>query len=255
LKENIMDLTGKIAVVTGSTKGLGKQMAIDLAKAGAHVVIVSRSQEDCNVVADEIKKDYEVDTLAAAADLTIQSDIDNLVDKTLERFSRVDILVNNAGSSITKKAEELTETDWDRIIDLDLKSVFFSAQAFGKIMIKQNKGKIINISSILGLVGEKQVLPYCVAKGGVLQMTKALGLEWARYNINVNAVSPGYVKTKMNELELETEAIKKNLLGKTPMKRYGTVEEISGAVVFLASEASNYMTGQVIVVDGGWTAQ
>ena len=218
MKENIMDLTGKIAVVTGSTKGLGKQMAIDLAKSGANVVIVSRNIDDCIAVADEIKKEFEVETFPVSADLTKQADIDNLVKKTLEKFSRVDILVNNAGSSITKKAEELTEADWDRIIDLDLKSVFFSAQAFGKVMIKQNKGKIINISSVLGLVGEKQVLPYCVAKGGVLQITKALALEWARYNINVNAVSPGYVKTKMNEAELETEAIKKNLLGKTPMK-------------------------------------
>ena len=252
--KELFQLENKIAIVTGSTKGLGKGMAMQLAKYGASIVVVSRNQSECDTVAHEISK-LGVKTLPIAADLVKSEDIQKLTEKTLEYFGRIDILVNNAGTSITKKAEDLTIDDWDRVIDLNLKNVFFCAQSVGKVMIQQKSGKIINIASTLGLVAEKLVLPYCVSKGGVIQMTRALGLEWAKHNIQVNAICPGYVITDINKEILEDERVSKHLLSKIVMKRFGEIDEISGAAVFLASKASDYMTGQTITIDGGWTAQ
>ncbi|HHV72886.1 MAG TPA: glucose 1-dehydrogenase [Clostridia bacterium] len=249
-----MSLKDKVAIVTGSTKGIGKGIAFGLAQAGANVVVVSRHQNDCDRVAAEIAQ-LGVETLPVAADVTKMKDIENLVNSTLARFGRIDILVNNAGTALTKKAEEITEEDWDRVLDVDLKGVFFCAQAVGKQMIKQKRGKIINIGSILGTVADRQVLPYCVSKGGVAQMTKALALEWAKYNIQVNSLCPGYVITPMNEADLRNEKIASHILRKIPVRRLGEVEDMVGAAIFLASEASNYMTGQSIFVDGGWTAE
>ena len=165
-------------------------------------------------------------------------------------------LVNLTFSSTAKTLEELTEEDWDKVVDVDLKGVFFCSVVFGRRMIAQGGGKIINIASILGLGGDKQVLPYCVAKGGVVQMTRALALEWAKHNIQVNALCPGYVKTTMNEADIvANERIYKHIVGKTPMRRLGEVGELVGPLVFLASDASSYMTGQTLVIDGGWTAE
>jgi len=250
-----MDVKGKAAIVTGSTKGIGKGIAKALAKAGANIVVVSRHQDDCDKVAMELKKAYGISTLAIAADITKTEKINELVQKTVEVFGKIDILVNNAGSALTKRAEDLTEEDWDSVVNLDLKAVFFCAQAVGKQMIIQKYGKIINISSILGIVADKQVLPYAVSKGGVLQMTKALALEWAKHNIQVNAICPGYIVTEMNREDLSNAKISSHLLKKIVMRRFGQVEEISDAAIFLASEGSNYMTGQHIVIDGGWCAE
>jgi len=250
-----MSLKGKVAIVTGSTKGIGNGFAHALAKEGADVVVVSRNQADCDKVATQLSETYGVKTLGCAADVTDMARIDALVVATVEAFGRIDILVNNAGSALTKRAEDITEADWDRIMDVDLKSVFFTAQAAGKVMIEQKGGKIINIASILGLVADKQVLPYCVAKGGVLQMTRALALEWAKHNIQVNAICPGYVITPMNEADLNDEKISSHLLRKIAMRRFGKVEEMAAACVFLASDGSSYMTGQQIVIDGGWTCE
>ena len=248
------NLAGKVAVVTGSTKGIGKALAESLSNEGASVVIVSRSQQDCDRVAQELGQ-TGAKTFARAADLTKLDDIQNLVSKTVERFGRIDILVNNAGVAITKKAEDITEEDWDRIVDTDLKAVFFCAQAVGKIMIAQGSGKIVNIASALGMIAEKMVLPYCAAKGGVIQVTKALALEWARYHIQVNALCPGYVMTQMNEKELKDEKIGGSLLKKIAMRRFADVKDMAGACLFLCSDASDYMTGQTLVIDGGWTCQ
>ena len=251
------DLQGKNAIVTGSTKGIGKAIANALAGAGANVVIVSRHQDDCDRVACELAEKYGVRSLAHAADLTRKAEIDSLVEAAVEEFGRIDILVNNAGSAVTKKAEDLTEDEFDRVLNLDLRAVFFCAQAVGKVMIGQENqgGVIINIASALGMIADKRVLPYCVAKGGVLQMTRALALEWARYNIRVNAICPGYVKTEINEKELSDEKIAQTLLRRFAIRRFAQAEEITGAVIFLASDESSYMTGQPIVIDGGWTCQ
>ena len=250
-----IDVKGKICVVTGSTKGIGKGIAEALAENGGTVVICSRKQNECDAVAAEIREKYGVDAIGVAADITKTEAIENLFNTVMEKYGRVDVLVNNAGSAITKRAEELTEEDFDHVLALDLRAVFFCSQAAGKIMIKQKSGKIISIASVLGVVADKQVLPYCVAKGGVLQMTRALALEWAKYNIQVNAICPGYVITELNRKELTDEKIGGGLLRKTAMRRFGEVEEIAGAAVYLASDASSYTTGEPIIVDGGWCAE
>ena len=248
------DLKNKVAIVTGSTKGIGRGIVESLAKAGADVVIVSRNQEDCNQVAETIKA-FGHDALPVATDVTNIKAIEELVKKVAKYYGKIDILVNNAGSAITKKAEDITEADWDRVLNVDLKATFFCAQAVGRLMITQKQGKIINLASILGLVGDRQVLPYCVAKGGVIQMTKALALEWAKHNIQVNALCPGYVITPMNEVDLKNEKIHNHIIKKIPMRRFGEISDMVGAAVFLASSASDYMTGQTMVLDGGWTAE
>jgi gluconate 5-dehydrogenase len=249
------DLSGKVALVTGSTRGIGYGIAQSLARRGADLVVTSRNQNDCDATAEELRR-FGHKVLARASDVTKRQTIEALTEEIVDVFGRIDILVNNAGTAVTKAAEELTEEDWDRVIDVDLKGVFLTSIVVGKRMIAQSSGKIVNIASILGLVGDKQVLPYCVAKGGVVQMTRALALEWAKYNIQVNALCPGYVMTSMNEDALRSnERILAHIVDRTPMRRLGTVDELTSAVEFLASDASSYMTGQTIVIDGGWMAQ
>ncbi len=248
------NLHGRVALVTGSTKGVGYGIALGLAQAGADLIIVSRNQADCDRVAGEIR-DTGRRSIGFATDVTKNEQVQKLVERAKAEFGRVDILVNNAGTAITKKAEDLTEADFDRVVGLDQRAVFFVAQAVGRQMIRQGGGRIISVASILGMVGERQVLPYCMAKGGVIQMTRALALEWARYNINVNALCPGYVVTPMNESDLNDEKIYNHLLKSIPMRRLGKIEDMAGAAVFMASGASSYMTGQCLVIDGGWTSQ
>jgi len=247
-------LEGKSAVITGGTKGLGKGIAEAFAENGASTIIVSRNQADCDAVSAGIRENYGTKSFGIAADLTKSEDISNLVAKSIEALGSIDILVNNAGSARAKNAEELTEEDWDFVLDLDLKAVFFTSQAFGKIMIEQKSGKIINIASVLGLIGDLRLVSYCAAKGGVLQMTKALAVEWARHNIQVNSICPGYVITDMNRKSFENEDFMNYIVGKNPMRRLGEADEIAAAAVFLASDAANYMTGSYITMDGGWTA-
>lgn len=247
-------LDGKVAMVTGATKGIGRAIALALGNAGADVVVVSRNQDECTRVACEIQDRGSL-ALAVQADVTRSEDIERLFEETLEKCGKIDILVNNAGTSITKSADKLTEEDYDQVLRLDERAVFFMAQAAGRRMITQGGGRIINVASVLGLIGAKLVLPYCVAKGGVIQMTRALALEWARHNIIVNCVCPGYVMTAMNENHLKDEKIHKAIVGKIPLGRLGEVEDMVGSIIFLASDASCYVTGQCLVVDGGWTAQ
>jgi NAD(P)-dependent dehydrogenase (short-subunit alcohol dehydrogenase family) len=247
-------LSGRTAIVTGSTKGIGRAIAEGFARAGASVVIVSRNQADCDAVAASLRE-LGADSVGVAADVTKLGDIETITRTALHRFGKIDILVNNAGGAITKRAVDITEEDWDRVVDLDLKSVFFCSQIVGRDMIRQNRGKIINIASVLGLVGEKLVLPYCAAKGGVIQMTRALALEWAKHNIQVNAVCPGYVLTAINAAEFENPKVFQHIVSKIPAGRLGETRDMVGAAIYLAASESDYMTGQVMTVDGGWTAQ
>jgi len=251
---SIFDLTGRVAIVTGATKGLGHGMAIALAQAGADIVVVSRTPADCEKVAAEIAA-LGRRALAAPTDVSSSEGIQKLVDLTVNTFGKIDILVNNAGTAVTAPAETLSAEDWDRVVDTNLKGVFLLAKAVGRVMIQQKSGKIINIASMFGLVGDKNVLPYLASKGGVIQLTKGLALEWAKHNIQVNAVAPGYVLTPINEKEMSQEKIYNYITGKTPMRRLGQASEIAGPVVFLASEAASFVTGSTLVVDGGWTAQ
>ena len=252
---DLFDLTGKVAVVTGSSKGIGRGIAVALAEKGADLVITSRTQGDCEAAAQAVRA-MGRRALAKCSDVADRKSIEELAQAVEAEFGRVDILVNNAGRASLKAAEELTEEDWDQVIDVDLKGVFLCSITFGKGMIARRSGKIINIASVFGLVGGARLLPYCVAKGGVVQMTRALALEWAKYNIQVNALCPGYVMTSMNEKTLTTnQTVYDHIIGKTPMRRLGQVEELVGAALLLASDASSYMTGQCLVVDGGWTAE
>lgn len=251
----MLDLTGKVAIVTGATKGIGVGIANALAKAGANVVVVSRSQDDCEKKAAELTDTYGKEAYAHNCDVSNLKSIQALVDDTAAKFGKLDILINNAGIAVTKPAVELTEDDWDRVLNTNLKGVFFLCQAAGKLMTEQGAGKIVNVASMFGLVGDKNILSYLASKGGVLQMTRGLALEWARYNVQVNAVAPGYVVTAINSKELNTEATRKHILGKTPMRRYGETDEIANVVLFLVSDEASYVTGSVYSVDGGWTAQ
>jgi NAD(P)-dependent dehydrogenase (short-subunit alcohol dehydrogenase family) len=244
------DLSGKVSIVTGATKGLGYGMAKALAQAGSDIVVVSRTPAECETVAAEIEG-MGRRALAVPTDIANLDSINKLVDTVVEKMNKIDILVNNAGTGITKPSLELTEEDWDRVVDVNLKGVFFLAQAVGKQMKKQQFGKIINIASVYGFVAGTNVLPYISSKAGVLMMTKALAVEWARYNIRVNSVSPGYVLTAMNEKELGDPKIQEHFMKRIPLRRLGEVDEIAGAVLYLASDASNYSTGVNIVVDGG----
>lgn len=247
-------LQDKVAIVTGSTRGIGLAIAGAYAGTGCGVVVTSRSQDDCDKAAEGLSR-LGAQILPLSVDVTDIDSINRLVEKVIGHFGKIDILVNNAGTAVTKKSEELAASDWDRVINTNLRGVFFCTQAVARSMIPRKSGKIINIASVLGLVGEQMVLPYCVAKGGVVQMTRALALEWAKYNIQVNSICPGYMRTSMNEKELSNEKIYKHLVGKVPMRRLAVPEDIVGMALLLATGASDYITGQMLAVDGGWTAE
>ena len=248
------DLGGKVAVVTGATRGIGLAVASGLVQAGAAVVVVSRNQEDCNRVAADLGAAGGT-ACGISADVSNREDVRKLVAEVLARWGQIDVLVNNAGTAVTKPAEDLTDDDWDRVLNVNLRGPFICSQEVGRHMISRRQGKIINMGSVLGFVAERQVLPYCVSKGGLLQLTRALALEWARYNIQVNALCPGYIETDLNREQLADERVRARILRKIPARRLGTVDDLVGAAVFLASPASDYMTGQCLIVDGGWLAE
>ncbi len=244
---------GRVAVVTGATKGIGHAIAEAFAETGIKVAIVSRNAADCERVARELcEKGGEA--IAAPCDVTKIEDFQRVIQLAVDKWGKLDVLVNNAGTAITQKALDLTEEEWDRVVDLDLKSVFFCAQAAARKMISHQSGKIINVASILGLVGGNGLIPYCAAKGGVVNLSRALASEWAKYGIQVNSLCPGYIVTDINRDKLSDEKVQGYLLAKTPAGRLGKVDDMTGAALFLASSASDYMTGQALTVDGGWTA-
>ena len=251
----IYKLQGKVAVITGGTKGIGFAIAKAYAKAGANVVVASRTAKDCETAAKELEK-LGVQALGIPTDVSKISEIEKLNKIVLDKFGTIDILVNNAGSAITKRAVDLTEQDWDFILDLDLKSVFFCSQILGKVMRDKKQGRIINIASAAAFMGEKQLLPYCCAKAGVLQISKVLALEWSKeFNITINSICPGYFITEMNREELQKEKVRSVVTSRIPMGRVGELHELEGCALYLASEQSSYMTGQYIIVDGGRLAR
>ncbi|MBC7293536.1 MAG: glucose 1-dehydrogenase [Thermoleophilia bacterium] len=251
---SLFDLTDKVAVVTGATRGIGKGLATALAAAGARVVVVSRHGEDCERATQEIVAKGG-QALPVAADVSQLEAVADMVSTVLAAWGKIDILVNNAGTAVTKRAEDLTVEEWHQVLDTNLTGVFLCCQTVGRHMIMRRTGKIINVGSVLAFVAERQVLPYCASKGGVLQLTRALALEWARYNVQVNALFPGYIETDLNREQLADEYIRDRILRKIPMRRLGTVDDLVGAIIFLSSPASDYMTGQVLVIDGGWLAE
>ncbi|SFG63921.1 gluconate 5-dehydrogenase [Desulfotomaculum arcticum] len=246
------NLNNKVAIVTGAGRGIGKAIALGLAEAGANVVLASRTREQLEELAEEIKY---VKTLVVPADVTKVADVKNLLNKTLEAFRKVDILINNAGITIKKPALEMQEEDWQKIMDINLKGEFLCARIIGEQMVKQKSGSIINMASVGGHLGLIGSLGYCATKGGILQMTRVLASEWAKDNVRVNAVSPGYVETELVEGAMSARPeLREKIINRTPMGRLAKPEEIVGASIFLASDASTYVTGISLIVDGGMSA-
>lgn len=250
--KNMFDLTGKVAIVTGGFQGLGRGMAIGLAEAGADVVLVDRQEalEAASVVRSLGRK-----SLAVIADLMSIESIPSIVQRTVEAFGKVDILINNAGTIRRTPAIDYSEKDWDDVMAVNAKTVFFFSQAVARDMMKRKSGKIINIASLLSFQGGIIVPAYAASKGAVAQVTKALANEWAAHGINVNAIAPGYMATDNTTALREDPVRSRAILDRIPAGRWGTPEDLEGVAVFLASSASDYVNGHVLVVDGGWLAR
>jgi len=249
-----LSLAGKVAVVTGGSRGIGRSIALALAEAGADVVIASRTQKDVDLAAEEVNA-LGRRGLGVATDVSRASDITALAKATLSAFGQIDILINNAGiSPVYTRALKLKEEDWDRILAVNLKGAFLCCQAVGRAMVEQGHGKIVNVISIGATTGLSKFIAYCAAKGGLLQVTRVLALEWAEHNVQVNAIAPGYIETDMTAGLENTPWLYEEIIQRTPMRRLGRPDEVVGTVLLLASSASSYMTGGVYYVDGGWSA-
>ena len=253
--KQLFDLTGRVAIITGGSIGLGRQMAEGLAEMGADLVLCARKKERCQEAAEDLQK-LGVKALALGCDVKSPASIQEVVDTALARFGRIDILINNAGTSWGAPTEEMRLEDWTKVLDTNLTGTFLCAQAVGKVMIKQGRGKIINVASVAGLGGAQrgtvQAIGYHASKGGVIAFTKDLACQWAAHNIQVNAIAPGWFPTHMSGWVIEHK--KELLLEQIPLRRFGGDHDLKGAAVFLASAASDYVTGHVLVVDGGQTA-
>ncbi|MDI6883221.1 MAG: SDR family NAD(P)-dependent oxidoreductase [Patescibacteria group bacterium] len=250
------DLKGKVVIITGARRGMGKAHALKLAQAGCKVVVSDISEEDCQKVVKEIGKKGGK-AMAVECDVSKKKEVEELVKKTVEKFGKIDILVNNAGICQFKPFLELTEEEWGRTLDINLKGYFFCAQACAREMAKQKSGVIINIASVaMGQqgIGFPNIVHYCASKGGIVGMSEALAVELAPYNIRVNVISPGMIDTPMIQTVKEDPKIIEAMLARVPMHRVGKPEEVSNLVLFLASEVSSYMTGSTVVIDGGWLA-
>lgn len=243
-------LAGKVAIVTGASRGLGAGMAEGLAEAGADLLIVA-SSDRINETASKIAK-LGRKCVALKLDLTDVGNVPKVIDAAMKNFGRIDILINCAGIIRRAPAIEFSEKDWDDVMNVNLKTLFFMCQAAAKQMMKQGKGKIVNIASLLSYQGGIIVPSYTAAKSGVAGVTKALANEWAPHNINVNAIAPGYMATEMTEALQKSAERAPTILARIPQGRWGTPEDMKGAAVYLASDASDYLQGHVIVVDGGW---
>jgi len=252
--KKLFDLNGRVAIITGGSVGLGRQMAEGLAEVGANLVLCARKKERCEKAAEELKQ-LGVQTLALGCDVKNPADVQAIVDATLSRFGRLDILINNAGTSWGAPVEEMKLEHWHKVLDTNLTGTFLFSQAVGKTMVPQRRGKIINIASVAGLRGappEFQAIGYHASKGGVIAFTQDLACKWGIHNIQVNAIAPGWFPTNMSQVVIERN--KEAFLQKIPLRRFGNDHDLKGAAVFLSSDASDYVTGHVLVVDGGQTA-
>lgn len=246
-------LDGKNCIVTGASRGLGKTMAIALGQAGANVAAIARSEKAIEETADVIKS-FGQRAIAVRCNLRDSQSIDAMVDRVLSEFGKIDVLVNNAGGGDFKPLVEMSDDQWHRIIDLNLSATFRVCRAVGPHMIRRRRGKVINMSSMYGLIGEKNVTGYCASKGAVIQFTRALALEWAEHNISVNVLAPGYMYTERTSIVFDNPETGARLIERVPMGRVGQPDDLGPLIVYLASDASDFMTGSVIVIDGGQTA-
>ncbi|MFN8617364.1 MAG: glucose 1-dehydrogenase [Dehalococcoidia bacterium] len=249
----IFDLSGRVAVVTGAGRGLGRSMAIALAAAGADIVAASRTALEIESLRDEVRA-MGRRAEAITCDATDPGDCERLAAETVARLGRADILVNNAGINIRKPVLELAPEEYRQVLATNLEGYFLCARAFGRHLVGQGSGKVINISSIMGRVALANQAAYASSKGAIEQLTKVLAIEWAPRNVQVNAIGPTYFETDLTRPLFEDEERHDFITGRTPMGRWGQPHELAGAVIFLASDASNYVTGHTLMVDGGWTA-
>lgn len=253
MKPYFSELAGKTVIVTGGSKGIGRDIARTFAELGANVAISGRNQAALDEALAELHQ-FNPRCIAVSGDLSDISEVRRLVDTAAETFGSVDVLVNNAGVNIAKPAMDVTEKDWDTVLDLNLKSAFFASQAAAKYMLPQGSGRIINIASQMAFVGYIKRAAYCSSKGGLVQLTKALAVEWAKEGINVNAVAPTFIETELTAKMFEDEAFKKDVESRILLDGLSQPRDISGAVLYLASDMANFVTGETIKVDGGWTA-
>lgn len=249
-----LSLNGKCALVFGGTSGIGRSISHGLAEAGADVVPVSRRVEEVSKTAAEIRA-LGRRTAELAADITSRQDIQRVIDGMLAAIGRIDILVNSAGTTRRAPSFDIDDETWDRILNVNLKGTWLSCQMVGRVMRDQGYGRIINIASIGAFLSLHEAAAYCASKGGVAMLTRALGAEWAPYNIAVNAIAPGVFETPLNRAIIHEAQRKTSILSHTPMERFGKLEELKGAAIFLASDSASFVTGTILCVDGGFVAQ
>ncbi|MGB7999069.1 MAG: SDR family oxidoreductase [Anaerobacillus sp.] len=246
----LFNLQGKVAAITGATRGIGKSMVIALAEAGADIALLQRNPEQL-----EIKEEIEAlgrKCFIIPCDLEDQNQVKAAIPNVINHFGKIDILINNAGIQRRSPSVDFLESDWDDVIDINLKAVWLLCQEAGRYMVPEGHGKIINLASLLSYQGGVTVPAYAAAKGGVAQLTKALSNEWAKHNVNVNAIVPGYIATDMNTAIIEDSTRNAQILDRIPADRWGDPEDFKGTILYLASDASNYVHGHLLAVDGGW---
>lgn len=249
------NIKGHSSIVTGASSGLGKIFAEALAECGANLIIAARRYEKLVQVANDLKDRYGVEVIPVRTDVSQEDDVNRMVKTAVDRFGSLEILVNNAGAASLSPSIDMTLEEWKKVIDINLTGVFLCARAAAREMIKKDYGKIVNIASIYGAVGDIfHAAPYYASKGAVINLTRALAIEWAQHKINVNAIAPGFFPSEMTEQVFKNEEAMKHILSRTPMGRTGEPADLKAVLVYLASPASDYVTGQTIFVDGGWTA-
>ena len=251
----MFDLKGKVVVITGASSGLGKQMSYAFANQGADLVLIARNKIKLEEVEKDIKKNYDVNVISMKCDVTKTDEIKDTVKVTKKFYGKVDVLINCAGASKNNDVLNMTDNEWDFTINTDLTSVFKVTRAFANLMIENKSGRIINISSMYGLVGNTEIptIAYHSSKGGVINFTRAAAAELAQYNITVNCVCPGYFNTELTKDVLKTKKFQNFAKTHVPMKRYGKEGELNGIMIFLSSDEASYITGAIIPVDGGYT--